>query len=285
MLRLFTFLSEYRNVLLFLVLETVAMLFIVRYNDRQRHAFGDSVLETAAKVQQKRNEFDHYFMLDEENAALMQENIRLRRQVEDLKKRVNVYSGLQMRDSIAWAKADTLLSQEVFNYMPCRAIRNTTEKNYNYITIDKGSRHGVANGMGLVSPQGIAGMVIRTGQNYSLALSVLNISFKLSAKVKRNDNVGSFEWTGADTRHGYLRYIPLNVELRVGDEVVTSGYSTVFPEGFPIGKISKITPDTQTGAYEAEVQLATNFNALTNIYLVPAAHQPALDSLETGVNQ
>jgi rod shape-determining protein MreC len=135
-------------------------------------------------------------------------------------------------------------------------------------------------GMGLVSPQGVAGMVIHVTKSYSLALSVLNISFKLSAKVKRNENVGSFEWTGNSTRHGYLRYIPLNAELHVGDEVVTSGYSTIFPEGFPIGKVAKIKPDPQSGAYEAEVALATDFNALSNRYLIPAMHKPQIDSLE-----
>jgi len=118
-----------------------------------------------------------------------------------------------------------------------------------------------------------------------MALSVLNLSFKLSAKVKRNNNVGSLEWEGEDTRHGYLRYIPQNVELRIGDEVVTSGYSTMFPEGFPIGKISSLTIDSQIGSYEAEVELATDFNTLTNLYLVPARHKPALDALESGLSK
>lgn len=285
MFRLLSFLSDARNVLLFLLLEVVALVFIVRHNDRQRHAFGDAVLQTSSKIQEKRNEFDRYFMLDEENAALMRENIELRKQIARLEKRVNMYSGILMRDSIKWLAQDTILSREMYRYIPCRAIRATTDRNYNYITLNKGSDHGVQIGMGLVSPQGVAGMVVHVSQSYSLALSMLNISFKLSAKVKRNENVGSFEWTGSSTRYGYLRYIPINAELHVGDEVVTSGYSTIFPEGFPIGKIAKIKPDPQSGAYEVEVALATDFNALSNLYLVPSVHKPQLDSLESKLTQ
>jgi len=149
--RLLSFLSEYRNVLLFLALEIVALILVVRYNDRQRHAFGDAVLERSAKLQAKRAEWDHYFLLDDENLALMRENIQLRKQVSDLKKRVNIYEGEMLRDSIHWVKADSLISQEAYGFLPCRAIRNSTSRNYNYITIDKGSNHGVNVGMGIVS--------------------------------------------------------------------------------------------------------------------------------------
>lgn len=285
MFRIISFLSQYRNALLFLVLEAIALMFVVRYNDRQRHAFGDAILETTSQVQEQRAEWDRYFTLDEENMVLLRENIALRNDLAEAKKLLNVYRGLERRDSLHWLKADSLRSREVYTYIPCRAIRNSTMRTYNYITIDKGRRHGVKEGMGLVSPQGIAGIVIRVSENYSLALSVLNLNFKLSARVKRSNNVGTFEWTGSDTRHGYLRYVPQNADLRQGDEVVTSGYSTMFPEGFPIGKISKLTIDHQVGSYEAEVLLATDFNALTDLYLVPALHQPELDSLEQKLNQ
>jgi rod shape-determining protein MreC len=298
MLRLFSFLYQQRNTILFLFLAAVAFYIVVRFNAQQQYAFGDYMLEVGGKVQQKRQGVQDYFRLGDLNRQLSDENIRLQHSIESLQKQINRYEGMLALDSAQFFLSDSLatpdtiqiaerkylpetyLTEASFAYIPCHAIRNSVSRNYNYITLDKGRVDGVRPGMGLVSPQGVAGRVIRVSKNFSLALSTLNLTFKLSATALNSRYVGLFEWDGKSTRYGNLNNIPIDAPLQAGDTVVTSGYSTTFPHGFLIGVLEEPTLDAQGGYYEVRVKLSTEFQALGNLYIVSGLHTSALDSLE-----
>jgi rod shape-determining protein MreC len=258
---------------------------VISFNDHQQHIFGDEVLEATSKLHKQRAKITSYFHLREKNNQLNQSFMTLQNRVEFLEAEVAALQELANVDTTCWEWVDSLKSKESYNYIPCQAIKNTIDRNYNYITLDKGSKQGVKVGMGLVSPQGIAGKVIKTSRNFSIALSAINVSFKLSVKVDGTNNVGSYEWLGTDPGQGDLKYIPIDIPLVDSQKVVTSGYSTIFPEGFTVGYISYLGKNNQAGFYEAKVALATNFRALGNLYLVEATHKPAIDSLEAKLSQ
>lgn len=285
MFRIIKFLTEYRNAIFWLFLQIICLVVITRYNDYQRHQVGDGVLQASGGIQARRAKIKTYFNLDKENDALKAENLHLHQRIESLKSRLNYAESLLRIDSNKIAAFDTnKIQKQFYSYIPSRAINNTTDRNYNYITLDKGRDDGVKVGMGVISPRGIAGRVIRVSKNYSLALSLLNLNFKLSVKDSRTGNVGMYEWEGGNSQYGYLKYIPQQVEIRIGDSVVTSGYSSIFPEGFIIGVISD-NKDIVGGFYKAKVSLSTNYDALGDLYIVDAKHQTAVDSLMTGLPQ
>lgn len=285
MFRIIKFLSDFRNGILWIALQVLSFWLIVTFNDAQRHTMGDTILALSGSIQEKRAGLTSYFNLTKANEELQAENIELHQNITKLKNQLEFLKDELNPDSSKIAVFDTTKLQKfAFKYIPCRAINNSTDKNYNYITLDKGVSDGVKVGMGVISPKGVAGTIVRVSQDYSLALSMLNIRFKLSAKDLRTGNVGLYEWQGGDSRYGYLKDIPQDVEIRIGDTVASSGYSSVFPEGFVIGVIAD-NKSTQGGFYKAKVALSTDFTALKDLYILEALHRPQIDSLKQGIEQ
>ncbi|MFN0201943.1 MAG: rod shape-determining protein MreC [Bacteroidia bacterium] len=282
MFRIIQFLSEYRNAFFWLFLQFIAIILIVNYNNAQRHVIGDWALGVSGSIQDQRTSFKNYFSLKTSNDNLMKENIVLHQKITNLRSRLDYLEGKLTSDSNKILAYDTSKVQKVtFKYTPCRSVNNSTDKDYNYITLDKGSNDGIKPGMGVISPTGVVGKVIRVSKNYSLALSMLNQKFRLSAKVSRTGNVGMYEWGGGDSRRGFLNFIPQDVELRIGDTVTTSGYAE-FPEGFIVGLISD-NKQTIGGFYKAKITLSTDFTALKDLYIVEAQHIEQIDSLMNGI--
>ncbi len=285
MYRLISFLSTYRNAILFLALESVAFYMLVRYNDHQRHQFGDGMLEVAGEVQKVRSGLRDYQRRALDYDLRVGEIDSLMRVVDSLRNMVQTYqvqAGVKGQDSLRLL-VESKHSVEDFRYIPCRVLRNTVDQVYNYIAIDKGRRDGIRPNMGVVSPSGVAGRVIKVSENYSLVLSALNVSFKLTLQTMSGDtlgeSIGVYEWDGKRTSQAKLTYIPETVKLTLGTPVVTSGYSTLFPAGYPVGTVIDVESNGEDGFYDATLQLATDFHRLGTLLVIEALHKPELDSL------
>lgn len=285
MLRLLSFLSKNQNILLFLFLEAAAFWLVVRFNDPQRHTVGDAFLETSAAVQNQRNKVSEYFFLRQGNVQLQAENDSLRSIVDDLRSKLAVAEAVIEVDSTRGGLIDSLKSREDFTYIPTRAIRYTHSLSRNYITLDKGTNHGVKEEMGLISPQGIAGFVVKASPNFSLALSVISNGVGIGAKVENLPIRPTFIWGGENPEYGTLKWIPLDVDLKPGMQVLTSGIQSRFPADFVIGKIEALKEDPQVGFYEVSVRLSTDFKALNKLYLVSLDHKEEIDKLREDLKQ
>lgn len=249
---------------------------------------GDAALNVSSQLYEYRSSMSGYFSLGEENQQLMDENIQLRTELVQIRRQLEAIQAHSAEDSVKLARIEESPKKEEFTYLTARVIKLTTHHSYNYITLDKGIQEGVQIGMGVVSPKGIVGKVVRVTEDYSLVLSALNVDFKLSLKAiipvegkeaRESGNIGFFEWKKRDPRYADLTYIPETVQLDTGYQVVTSGYSTVFPPGYKVGKISWLEPKAEDGFYRARIQLATDFNDLGNVYLIQAKHAAIMDSL------
>lgn len=285
MYRIIKFLTDNRSSVIWVFLQLLCFIFIINFNNYQRHIVGDIVLSVSGKMQERRSNLKYYFNLTEENDVLKRENLVLYQRIETLKSRLSYAESALKLDSNKMMAYDTLrLQKEFYKYIPCRVMNNTTEKNYNYITLDKGAKDGVKVGMGVISSRGVAGKIIRVNDNYALALSLLNLNFTLSVKNSRTDNEGQYAWEGESSRYGYLKHVPQDVELKVGDSIVTTGFGSVFPKGFMVGVIYDNT-EIISGFYKAKIALSTNFDAINDLYIVESTHQNAVDSLMQGLPQ
>jgi rod shape-determining protein MreC len=281
MWRVVEFLGKYGYLLLFLFLQTISFIIIIRVNSPQMETSQAFFLQASGKVNELYSNVSGYFGLGAENERLANENTELKNKILSL---TNELIAIQSMDSVHTTFAlnlDSITPSMGHYFMPCKAINNSTSFNYNYITLNKGSRHGVKKGMGLVSPQGVAGRVIEVSTDYSLALSLVNLKFKLSSKLLRSQNVGTLSWDGTDPSLANLNYIPQTSGMQIGDTVVTSGYGTSFPENFIIGKVSYFDSRDQNGFYYIQVELSSDFRSLSNLYLVGHRDAPQLDSLES----
>lgn len=285
MLRLLSFLSKNQNILLFLFLEAVAFWLVVRFNEPQRHTVGDSLLEASAAVQSQKHAVSNYFYLRKGNRQLQDENDSLRTLLDETRAKLRVAEAVIEIDSSRTGLIDSLKSNEAFTYIPTQAIRFTHSLSRNYITLDKGTLHGVKEEMGLISPQGIAGFVVKASPHFSLALSIISNGVGVGAKVENLPIKPTFMWGGDDPEHGTLKWIPLDVDLRPGMKVLTSGIQSRFPADFVIGHIESLKEDPQVGFYEVTVKLATDFKALNKLYLVSLDHKEEIDKLREDLKQ
>lgn len=284
MWRIIQFFSKYGNLILFISLELTAFLLVVNLNQKQKRLFDGFVLEISGSIHETNTAVLNYFNLKNENKKLQAENIRLKNELLTTRDELYNYKfqvPLQTRFSLL---PDSAFPVEKFDFIPCRSINSTYSKNYNYITLDKGENHGVEKGMGLISPEGIAGMVVSTSPNFSIALSALNKKFRMSARLLGNRNIGTLSWSGGEPEYGILEYIPQTSPLQEGDTVVTSGYSTIFPENFMAGIVHSFDKDNHDGFYNIKVRFFTDFRSMDALYLVKNRNKAELDSLTTAFN-
>jgi rod shape-determining protein MreC len=140
-------------------------------------------------------------------------------------------------------------------------INNSVNKQKNYFTLDKGRRQGIKVDMAVTSEDNVAGVIVGCSENYSVAISLLNLDFRLSARIRSNGYFGSLNWDGRNYRHAVLNEIPQHISVSIGDTVETTGYSAIFPEGIRIGKVSDLKK-SGSDFYKITVELFTDFKKL-----------------------
>jgi rod shape-determining protein MreC len=300
MWRFLQFLSRFGNFILLVLLEVVAFMIIVSLNKEHREISQGLFLEMSGSVGELQTSVVGYFNLSTENEKLLARTAILEADIDRLRDSIDAltfgyprHAGFMLlpdsvrKDSILMAKfltpgvQDSAEAREAFRFIPCRAVNNTVRLNYNYITLDKGRRHGVRTDMGVISPDGIAGHVIGVSENFALALSVLNRKFRLSAEILHNNNVGTLNWDGGSADLATLDFIPQTSRIKKGDTVVTTGYGKVFPSNYLIGTVEDYNTDEQDGFYHIDVKLATNFNALHHLFLVDFQLHEEMATLDT----
>jgi rod shape-determining protein MreC len=264
------FLQKYQFLFLFLLLEIIAFTLIIRFNHFHQVSYLNIAQKWYASISLKKERFHQYLKLKELNDRLLAENENLRNQLEFYKKiQGNIYQ-------------KTFSDSADLNYIAARVINNSVNLPYNYITIDRGEQAGVVPNMAVICDQGIVGVVLATSKNFALVMPVLNRKFKVSAKFKKNNYFGSFEWSGTNYRTGILNDIPLHVPVKKGDTIVTSGYSNIFPEGIVVGFVEDYSVSMGT-FYSINVRLATDFKNLSYVYLLKDKKLPERMMLENSV--
>jgi rod shape-determining protein MreC len=194
-----------------------------------------------------------YFSLKEANDQLLKENTKLLNQIKNSILKID--SGFR--------KPDTLQQ-----YIGAKVISNSTHKRNNYIMLNRGKKHGINIDMGVVSNEGIVGVVIGVSENFSYVMSILHKDSKVSAKIKKNNQLANVIWNSTDYKKGNLRDIPTHLNLNTGDTIITSGNSLIFPEGITIGYVEKYFKESGESLNNASLLFASDFNALHYVYVI-----------------
>ncbi|MFT3918186.1 rod shape-determining protein MreC [Cloacibacterium sp.] len=164
---------------------------------------------------------------------------------------------------------DTIGGGQIYTFVDADIVNNSITRNDNYFTIDRGKRHGVFPKMGVIAPNGIAGIVVNTTNNYALVQSVLSVNkIKINAALKNTGYFGTLTWKGDNSRTMHLADIPKYVPLKVGDTVLTDGKSSIFPQGIMIGKVAGYEVDSKTGYWDISVELNQKMGNLQKVFVV-----------------
>jgi len=268
MKNLFRLLFRYHVVFLFVLLETLSLSMVVTYNNYQRAVFFDSSNFFTGTLYEGFSSVFQIFSFKQVNYKMAEENALLRTALQDfmLKSSHGTY---RSSDSIYLPRIAKDSSQKaVYRFTTARIINNSVNQQHNFITLNKGRRDGVKPDMGVIANGQVVGLVTNVSENFSTVISLLNSRWKISAKIKRNDYFGSLSWDGKDYRRVQLNEIPYHVPVQNGDTVVTTGYSSSFPEGLTIGTISDFSIGSGSNFYKIEVLLAADFKNLVIVGLV-----------------
>jgi len=254
---LLRFILRHHFFIVFVIIESFSIYLLVQKNDFQKSSVMNFTRSISGYFFQRAHQAKEYTRLYEINQELIEENAKLRNQLQ---------SSWASRKSNFHLVSDSLYD-EAYYYTPARVINNSTNKQYNFITLNKGSIQGIEPDMGVIAPNGVIGVVKAVSPHYATVISLLNRNLKISAKFKKNNYYGSLEWEGKDYQTVNLNQIPHHVKINIGDTIVTSGFSSIFPAGIIIGFVSdyKIKGGN---FYTIKVELANDFKNLSYVHVV-----------------
>ena len=175
--------------------------------------------------------------------------------------------------------------EQVYTYIPAKVIHNSVNQAANYIFINRGSQQGITAQMGVINPSGVVGQVVNVTEHYSAVMSLLNKGFKVSAKLKHSSYFGTLAWEGKNTGLAKLREIPKHVKINVGDTVVTSGYSELFPENVMVGRVKYAHAEPEENFLDIDVVLSTDMNNLSYVYVINNLKKNEIHILDTIVKK
>ena len=275
MRNLLNFLLKYNYWLLFILLEVICFVLLFRFNNYQQSVFFTSANVVAGKVYEDSGGISSYFHLKSVNEDLLDRNMALEQQITNLENRLKDYR----IDSITM-NSIRYLEQADYKIFKAHVIRNSLNQADNYITLDKGSSSGIRPEMGVVDGNGVVGIVYKTSPSYSLVISVLNSKSSISCKIIGSEYFGYLKWEYGDSRYAYLKDLPRHAEFNLGDTVVTSGYSTVFPAGVMVGTVDDMSDSNDGLSYLLKIKLATDFGKLGNVRVISRSGQGEQRELE-----
>jgi len=230
---------------------------LVRNNYIQRIAFARTANVVSGNIYAQLSIFNDYLHLREQNLRLQNENIELRNMLQ---------SSFYIADTARIFYFDSI-KQRRFSYIPAKVTNNSVNRQFNFMTLDRGRNVGIAENMAVVGPDGIVGVVFGVSERFATVMPVINRNFRVSVQFKKNDYFGSLSWDGQSYRHATLNEISLHMPVSIGDTLVISGHSASFPEGISVGTVSKVEPKDGS-FFTIEVLLATDFRRLNYVTVV-----------------
>ncbi len=263
MRHLIDFLSKKYYWLLFVILEAASISLLFKHNNYQGSVWLSSANAVSGKCLELSSRVTSYFHLQEINSQLTERNTLLEQQLNAAKEKIARLSA----DSMA-------IRTEVptgYNVIAAKVVQNSINKDDNLITIDKGYKDGVRKDMGVVSGNGVVGIVYLAGAHYSVVIPVLNSRSNLSCSIRKRGYFGFLQWAGGDPRYAYMEDVPRHAHYSKGDIIETSGYSSVFPKGITVGSVICTFNSADGLSYRIKLRLATDFSNLHDVCVIDNA--------------
>ncbi len=266
MRNLLEFLAKYNHWFVFLILEVVSMVLLFQYNSYQGSAWFSSANAVTGKLYEWDANVETFFSLTKVNQELTQRNAYLEQEVQKLSDSlvcVTKDSSIYHRDQFALLRN--------YRLIPAKVVANSIDKPGNLMTIDKGSADGIHKDMGVISGTGVVGIVYMVAEHYAIVIPVLNTKSNISCMIQNRGYFGYLRWKGGVSDLAYLEEVPRHAHFKLGDYVVTSGYSAVFPPGVRVGRILHVFNSADGLSYRVQLRLSTDFARLRDVCVIDDA--------------
>ncbi|SRR6056297_160213 len=264
------FLGHFGSVFLFIGLQLMCLYIIVQFNDRQQNIFNHTALLLSSNLDQRFSQWNAYFNLEDESERLHAENARLRTQLRRME-----LQQTESKNSLGRSSTDSN-----FIYHSTQIISNQKGSRYNQLIINAGLSDSLSEGRAIIGENGIVGQTAYCSDNFCSVIPIIHVQSAVSASILGVDYFGQLRWDGRDIRFAQLEGIPQHVHLEKGDTIVTSGYSTIFPPGEPIGQIDEVELPQGSNFYKLQIKLNVDFGRLKKVYWVENLNRKEIISVK-----
>jgi len=251
MKNLLNFIVKYLYTIVFILFEIICFALIFTSNNYHKVSFFNSSNKLTASITEQWSGISEYLSLKHTNDSIIADNQKLKNQLERYRK-----------DNIP------AMESSGFQYVAARVISANVNSVKNFLTINKGKNQKLNQEMGVIGANGIVGIIYCCSDKYASVMPIINPEIRISVKLKKNEYFGSLSWDGENNNIAVLNEIPDYVNLNLGDEVVTSGHSSIFPEGIPVGVINSFSKDKSSGFYKILIDLYTDYNNISYVYVI-----------------
>lgn len=263
MRNLIEFLARQHHWFVFVLLEAISLTLLFSYNNYQSSVWFSSANVAVGRIYDWSSQLEHFFSLTKVNEELTARNIALEEKISDLSEKLTAVT----KDS-SYVKDSLLLPVQEMKLIPAKVVSNSIIRPDNLMTINKGSKDGVKKDMGVVCGTGVVGIVYLVSPQYSVVIPLLNTKSNISCKIENREYFGYLIWQGGATDIAYLDDIPRHARFKLNENIVTSGYSSIFPPGIKVGKILHVYNSADGVSYRLSVKLSTNFSTLRDVSVV-----------------
>ena len=268
MQQIIAFLLKNKSFFLFLLLLSISLILTIQSHNYHRSKFIHAANNVTGGVYERANNISEYFNLKTYNERLLEENAKLRKEL----------SNYTIKETVNFPKTTP------YELIPAKIIENSFSKKKNILVINRGSKQGVTPDMGVITMNGIVGIVDQVSNNYATVISILHLDSRINAKLKATNHMGSLFWNGENTNTVQLEDISKVAGTQINDTIVTGNYS-VFPEGIPIGKVNKAILNQSKNYYEIDIALFNDMSNIGYVYVVKNNAIKELKALEQNNNE
>ncbi len=262
MQQLISFLVRHKSFLFFLILLCVSLALTIQFHSYHKSKFINATNSITGSIHNSSNSFNEFLNLKTYNKRLLEENAQLR-------KKLSNYS---------FQTTQHFNKETPYKIIPAKLIKNSFRKKKNILLINKGKKDGITTDMGVITSNGIIGVIGNVGENYATIISILNTDSKINAQLKKSNHIGSLSWNGIDSKNTQLEDITSVTPVAVNDTVVTGNYS-VFPQGIPIGKIVKANLNRSKNYYQIDLKLFNDMSTVGYVYVIKNKNKKEIDKL------
>ncbi|MBC7655315.1 MAG: rod shape-determining protein MreC [Oligoflexus sp.] len=270
MINLWRFISRFNAFFFLVIYLIISITLLIKNNDFQKASIYNSSNEVIGGIYQKVNIINKYLNLNLVNDSLAKENVLLHNQLKSS----------FLDDSLVTKIVTDTINRVKYEYILAEIVNKSITSRNNYITINRGSKEGIKKGMGVISSNGIVGIVWNVSENFSSIQSILHEDTRITSSIEGTPYFGPLIWEGEDPNYVTLTDIPNQLNLKPKARVVTSGYSVIFPKGILIGTVEKAGVKGEGSFLDITVKLSTNFYALEYVYVIKNNFQTEQETLE-----
>jgi len=268
MQQIIKFFLRNKTFLLYFLLLFIAVIFTIQSHSYHKSKFINSANFVTGGVYNSVNNLTVYFNLESQNQLLQEENARLNSVLHTPHDTIN-----------SSFISDSIYSGVNYKFTTARVIKNSYSVKNNVLLINRGKRDSIQQDFGVITPNGILGIVDQTSNKFATVLSILNTNIKISAQLKNSNHFGSLMWDTKSPHVVQLNEISKIAPLKKGDTIVTSGRSVIFPKGIPVGTIQDFRLDVAENFYTIDVQLFNDMTDIEYVYIIENVDKPEINSL------